>query len=85
MPKSELIEKIISDELAIGAANSRVERMNDAIENLTLQRDNLLQHYISGQKLAFILARNNYNKSTYRAFIRWKRFTKEYEQDRLAE
>jgi len=59
--------------------------MNDAIENLSLQRDGLLSHYISGQKLAFTLAKNNYMKSVYRAFIRWKRYTKEYEQDRLSE
>ena len=36
LTKSELIDKIVEDELAIGAAKSRVDRMNDAIENLTL-------------------------------------------------
>lgn len=46
--KKELVDKIIADELAIGSAQSRIERMDENIENLSIQRDNLLQHYISG-------------------------------------
>jgi hypothetical protein len=34
--KKELIEKIIQDEHAIGAAQSRLERMDDNIENLKI-------------------------------------------------
>lgn len=40
--KKQLIDKIIQDELAIGSAKSRLERMDDSIENLNIQRDNLL-------------------------------------------
>jgi len=80
-----LIQKVIGDELAIGSAKSRLERMNEAIDHLNIQRDSLLTHYISGQKLAFTLAKNNYTKTMFRAFIRWKKHTKEYEQDRLSE
>jgi len=40
--KSELIEKIIADEMAIGSAQSRVSRMDEAIEHLSIQRDSLL-------------------------------------------
>ena len=36
VPKSELIEKIITDELAIGSAQSRIARMNDAIDHLNI-------------------------------------------------
>ena len=31
------------------------------------------------------MGKNNYMKSLFRAFLRWKRFTKLYEQDRLAD
>jgi hypothetical protein len=78
--KKDLIEKIINDEMAIGSAMSRVERMDEAIENLNIQRDSLLQHYISGQKLAIALGKNNHLKSMYRSFMRWKKYTKDYEQ-----
>lgn len=85
IPKKDLVEKIIQDELAIGAAQSRLERMDEALENLNIQRENLLEHYISGQKLAIALGRNNHQRSMFRAFLRWKRFTKNYEQMQLAE
>lgn len=42
VPKKDLIEKIIQDELAIGSAQSRLDRMDEAIENLNIQRENLL-------------------------------------------
>ena len=42
MTKSELIDKIVTDELAIGSAESRIQRMNDAIDHLNIQRDSLL-------------------------------------------
>jgi hypothetical protein len=34
VPKKELIDKIIQDELAIGSAQSRLQRMDENIENL---------------------------------------------------
>lgn len=48
LTKQDLIDKIISDEMAIGSAESRLSRMDDAIEHLNIQRDSLLQHFISG-------------------------------------
>jgi len=36
MHKKDLVEKIISDELAIGSAQSRIERMDEAIEHLNI-------------------------------------------------
>ena len=83
--KKELVDKIISDELAIGSAQSKLQNMDENIENLSIQRDNLLQHFISGQKLAISLGKNNLNKSVYRAFIQWKKYTKDCEQQLLAE
>lgn len=59
--------------------------MNEAIEHLNIQRDSLLQHYISGQKLALSLGKNNYLKTLFRSFLKWKRYTKQYEQERLGE
>lgn len=46
--KKDLIKKIIDDEMAIGSAQYRLERMDETIENLGIQRDSLLQHYIAG-------------------------------------
>lgn len=46
--KKDLIKKIIDDELAIGSAQHRLDRMDETIENLGIQRDSLLQHYIAG-------------------------------------
>jgi hypothetical protein len=40
--KKDMVNKIISDELAIGSAQSRVDRMEDAIDSLNVQRDSLL-------------------------------------------
>ena len=83
--KAELMDKIIADENLIGSTESRLQRMDEAIENLAIQRENLLGHYIRGQKLAIALCKNNYLKSLFRAFLRWKRFNQECENMRLIE
>ena len=36
--KNELIDKIIQDEMAIGSTQSKINRMDEAIENLSMQR-----------------------------------------------
>ena len=42
MTKTELIDKIIEDEMAIGSAQSKLSRMDDSIDHLNIQRDALL-------------------------------------------
>ena len=59
--------------------------MDEAIDHLNVQRENLLQHYITGQKLAITLGKNNLMKSMFRAFMKWKRETRQSEQERLSE
>ena len=59
--------------------------MDEAIDHLAIQRENLLGHYIRGQKLAVALCKNNYLKTTFRAFMRWKRHSQECENLRLIE
>lgn len=71
--KQQLIDKIIADENLIGATEQRIKRMDDGIDHLAIQRENLLGHYIRGQKLAIALCKNNYLKTVFRAFLRWKR------------
>ena len=44
-----------------------------------------MNHYITGQKLAISLGKNNRVKSMFRAFVRWKRMSKMGEQAQLAE
>jgi len=78
--KKDLVKKIIDDEIALGSAQHRLERMDEAIENLGIQRDSLLQHYIAGQKLALALGRNNHLRTMFRAFIKWKKETRDHEQ-----
>lgn len=83
--KQQLIDKIIADENLIGATEQRLQRMDEAIDHLAIQRENLLGHYIRGQKLAVALCKNNYLKSVFRAFMRWKRHSQECENLRLIE
>lgn len=78
--KKDLVKKIIDDEMAIGSAQHRLERMDEQIENLGIQRDSLLQHYIAGQRLALALGRNNQQRTMFRAFLRWKKETRDREQ-----
>ena len=59
--------------------------MDEAIDHLNIQRENLLSHYITGQKLAITLGKNNHLKSMFRAFARWKRETKITEYSRFSE
>jgi hypothetical protein len=59
--------------------------MDEAIDHLAIQRENLLGHYIRGQKLAVALIKNNYLKTVFRAFLRWKRMSQEYENLKLIE
>lgn len=46
--KEDLIEKILADEQIIGSTESKLGRMDDAIENLALQREHLLGNFIRG-------------------------------------
>lgn len=48
LSKAELMEKIITDENLIGSSESLLQRMDEAIEHLAIQRENLLGHYIRG-------------------------------------
>jgi len=59
--------------------------MDQAIEHLNIQRDNLLQHFFKGQKLALAKIHNNYLATLFRAFSRWKRSTSGSEQNELNE
>ena len=59
--------------------------MDQAIDHLNIQRDNLLEHFIKGQKLALAKINNNYLASLFRAFARWKRMCHSEEQKELGE
>lgn len=59
--------------------------MEEAIDHLAIQRESLLGHYIRGQKLAVALFKNNYLRTVARAFLRWKRYSQEYDNLKLIE
>ena len=48
LSKRQIIDKIVADENLIGSSKSRIQRMDQAIEHLNIQRDNLLQHFFKG-------------------------------------
>jgi hypothetical protein len=48
--------------------------MDQAIDHLNIQRDNLLEHFIKGQRLALAKVNNNYLATMFRAFARWKKY-----------
>lgn len=48
LTKQQLVDKIIADENLIGSTESRLQRMDEAIDQLAIQRENLLGHYIRG-------------------------------------
>jgi len=60
LSKKQLVDKIVADENLIGSSKSRIQRMDQAIDHLNIQRDNLLEHFIKGQRLA-IAWLQNYN------------------------
>lgn len=47
--------------------------MDQAIDHLNIQRDNLLEHFIKGQRLALAKINNNYLATIFRGFARWKK------------
>lgn len=59
--------------------------MDQAIDHLNIQRDNLLEHFIKGQRLALAKVNNNYLATIFRAFARWKKYCQQSEQGELAE
>ena len=85
LTKQELIDKIIADENLIGSTESRLARMGGSIDTLAFQRENLFGHFVRGQKLAVALCKNNYLKTVWRAFMRWKRFNNGYSSMALIE
>ena len=49
------------------------EQYNDAvIKHLSLQRDELLAHYIRGQRLALSLCHDNHLRGKGKYFARWR-------------
>lgn len=68
-----MIDKIVADENLIGSSKSRIQRMDQAIDHLNIQRDNLLEHFIKGQRLALAKINNNYLATIFRGFARWKK------------
>lgn len=48
LSKRQLIDKVVADENLIGSSKSRIQRMDQAIDHLNIQRDNLLEHFIKG-------------------------------------
>ena len=85
LSKKQLIDKIVADENLIGSSKSRIQRMDQAIDHLNIQRDNLLEHFIKGQKLALAKVNNNYLATLFRAFARWKKMCQQGEQKELNE
>ena len=59
--------------------------MDDAIENLALQREHLLANFIRGQRMALSLCHSNYKKSLQRAWNRWKSQCQDAEELALQE
>ena len=59
--------------------------MGNSIDTLAFQRENLFGHFIRGQKLAVALCKNNYLKTVWRAFMRWKRHNSEQDSMKLIE
>lgn len=59
--------------------------MDQAIDHLHIQRDNLLEHFVNGQRLALTKVNNNYLATVYRAFSRWRRYVEHGEQGELGE
>jgi len=85
LSKKQLIDKIVADENLIGSSKSRIQRMDQAIDHLNIQRDNLLEHFIKGQRLALAKVNNNYLATVFRAFARWKKYCQAGEQAELTE
>ena len=85
LSKKQLIDKIVADENLIGSSKSRIQRMDQAIDHLNIQRDNLLEHFIKGQRLALAKVNNFYLGTIFRAFARWKKWCQRAEQDELAD
>lgn len=48
LSKQDLIDKIIQDEQLLGSKKSKLEQMNYLVENLAIQREQLLGHFIRG-------------------------------------
>lgn len=72
LSKQDLIDKIIQDENLLGSKKSKLDRMDFTVDNLAIQREQLLGHFIRGQKLALALFHSNFKKTIGRAFLRWK-------------
>ena len=85
LSKRQLIDKVVADENLIGSSKSRIQRMDQAIDHLNIQRDNLLEHFIKGQRLALAKISNNALATLFRAFARWKKRCQEAEQAELAD
>lgn len=85
LSKQDIIDKIIQDENLLGSKKSKLDRMDLTVDNLAIQREQLLGHFIRGQKLALALIHSNYRRTVARAIIRWKQFCGECETMSLVE
>jgi regulator of replication initiation timing len=85
LSKKQLIDKVVADENLIGSSKSRIQRMDQAIDHLNIQRDSLCEHFIKGQRLALAKVNNNCHATLFRSFSRWKKHCQDSEQAELAD
>ena len=74
--KNELIRKCVDDEHLLGTLQCQIQDRNDHINLQMAERQQLLIHFASGQKIAF--KRCEYKlkwKPLRRAFLRWQKYT----------
>ena len=85
LTKNQLVDRCIADENLLGTLNSKLARKKENIELMTQERDHLLNHFASGQKMAFTLAKNNEVQTRVKAFGRWKKKTNDLRMNDLDE
>lgn len=63
--------RVLKNAEVLGGLADQVQEKENILKHLSDQRDELVENYIKGQKLALSLWQNNMMRAKHRAFMRW--------------
>lgn len=76
---------MIKDEQAVGSLAAEGERKEQEIEQLIEERQELLNHFASGQKLALVLAKNHHWREMKRGFMKIQQHIYDMEDEKYGQ
>jgi CII-binding regulator of phage lambda lysogenization HflD len=71
LSKEELDKRMLKNADVLGQLADQIQDKENTLRHLSDQREELVNNYIKGQRMALALWTNNLKRAKHRAFMRW--------------